>query len=67
MEPPGKTYQGPSDKAGQQAGPAIPESPTKSDAARGESAPPPTKPRIPAPAGPSPLRPGNDAQLYQGG
>lgn len=65
--PPGKTYQGPSDKAGQHAGPAIPESPTKSDAARGESAPPPTKPRIPAPAGQSPLRPGNDAQLYQGG
>jgi len=66
--PPGKTYQGPDVKRGQQAGPAIPESPTKSDAARGEAAPPPTRPRIPAPTvQQNPLRPDNDKQLYQGG
>jgi len=66
--PPGKTYQGPDVKRGQQAGPAIPESPTKSDAARGETAPPPTRPRIPAPTvQQNPLRPDNDKQLYQGG
>ena len=66
--PPGKTYQGPSATKGQQAGPAIPESPTKSDAARGEPAPPPTKPRLPAPSvQQNPSRPANDAQLYQGG
>nr|WP_315594849.1 AsmA family protein [uncultured Cupriavidus sp.] len=66
--PPGKTYQGPSAGKGQQAGPAIPESPTKSDAARGEPSPPPTKPRLPAPSvQQNPSRPTNDAQLYQGG
>ena len=66
--PPGKTYQGPSATKDQQAGPAIPESPTKSDAARGEPAPPPTKPRLPAPSvQQNPSRPANDAQLYQGG
>lgn len=66
--PPGKTYQGPDVKRGQQAGPAIPESPTKSDAARGEAAPPPTRPHIPAPTvQQNPLRPDNDKQLYQGG
>ena len=64
--PPGKTYQGP-DVKGQEAGPAVPESPTKSDAARGEAGPAPTKPRIPAPSVQSPNRPENDKQLYQGG
>ncbi|MDT6960270.1 AsmA family protein [Cupriavidus sp. SZY C1] len=65
--PPGKTYTGPSaGKGQQQAGPAIPESPTKSDAARGEPAPEPTKPRIPAP-NVQQNRPANDRQLYQGG
>ncbi|GJG96592.1 AsmA family protein [Cupriavidus pauculus] len=67
--PPGKTYQGPNAPKGQQqAGPAVPESPTKSDAARGEPAPPPTRPRIPAPTvQQNPSRPNNDKQLYQGG
>ena len=67
--PPGKTYQGPAAPKGQQqAGPAIPEPPTKSDAARGEPAPPPTTPRIPAPTvQQNPLRPDNEKQLYQGG
>ena len=66
--PPGKTYQGPAaPKSQQQAGPAVPESPTKSDAARGEPAPPPTKPRIPSPTVQQPSRPDNDKQLYQGG
>lgn len=68
--PPGKTYQDPEQGGTQKqaAGPAIPESPTKSDAARGEPAPPPTKPRIPAPTvQQNPSRPANDAQLYQGG
>ncbi|KAI3590077.1 Exported protein [Cupriavidus sp. U2] len=66
--PPGKTYQGPAAPKGQQqAGPPIPESPTKSDAARGEPAPPPTKPRMPGATVQQPSRPDNDKQLYQGG
>lgn len=66
--PPGKTYQGPdAPKGQQQAGPAVPESPTRSDAARGEPAPAPTKPRMPGPTVQQPMRPENDKQLYQGG
>lgn len=67
--PPGKTYQEPGTAKGakQAAGPAIPESPTKSAAAQGQPAPAPTEPRKPAPTVQQPMRPADDKQLYQGG
>jgi len=68
--PPGKSYQDPATGgAGKQAaGPAIPESPSKSAAAQGQPGPAPTEPRKPTPSvQQKPMQPSNDAQLYQGG